>query len=103
MASCLLWPCRDPELLILCILNHVINIQSSNAEPFTRLVHASKKDDVYFQLEIGRKFFEWERIGSCISSSLSLINHSCDPNCIRFFMGDHIVLVASRHIFQVFH
>ncbi len=51
--------------------------------------------------QVGRQFFEWERIGSCISSSLSLVNHSCDANATRFFMGDQIVLVAIRHIAKV--
>ena len=42
---------RGPETLILNILNHLLNIQSSNAEPFTRLV-TSNTNNVYFQVWI---------------------------------------------------
>jgi len=96
-------PIREPERLILCMLNHLINVQQANAEPFTRLVGATaasadEASRVYFKLDVGKRFFEWERVGSCISPSLALVNHSCDANAVRFFIGDHIALVASRFI-----
>ncbi len=91
---------RESERLVLCLLNHLINIQCCNSEPFTRLVGATRggSSDVRFQVEIGRRFFEWEVIGRCVSASLALVNHSCDANAVRFFAGDHVVLAAAKRI-----
>ena len=41
-------------------------------------------------------------MGSAISSSLSLINHSCDANSVAFFVGEQILVTPIRHIEQVY-
>ena len=40
-------------------------------------------------------------MGQSLSSSLALINHSCDPNCIQFHVGQYAILVPMRRIAEV--
>lgn len=89
---------KEPEALILYILNHLINTQSHNATPFMRLVECADASNVCIKQDVGRRYFRWEYLGSSISSSLALINHSCDPNCIQFHVGRYAVLVPIRKI-----
>ncbi|XP_059084341.1 SET and MYND domain-containing protein 4-like [Tigriopus californicus] len=89
---------KEPEALILYILNHLINTQSHNSTPFMRLVECADASNVCIKQDVGRRYFRWEYLGSSISSSLALINHSCDPNCIQFHVGRYAVLVPIRKI-----
>eukprot|EP00094_Tigriopus_californicus_P003674 TCALIF_03535-PA protein Name:"Similar to SMYD4 SET and MYND domain-containing protein 4 (Pongo abelii)" AED:0.19 eAED:0.19 QI:0/0.66/0.28/0.85/1/1/7/0/530 len=92
---------KEPEALILYILNHLINTQSHNSTPFMRLVECADASNVCIKQDVGRRYFRWEYLGSSISSSLALINHSCDPNCIQFHVGRYAVLVPIRKISAV--
>ena len=49
--------CREPEVLILNILNHLINTQSHNSTPFMRLIEAARSDNVCIKQDVGRRFF----------------------------------------------
>lgn len=42
--------------------------------------------------------FSMESIGCGIYSSMAFLNHSCNPNTIKYWEGDRMVLVASRTI-----
>ncbi|XP_023326763.1 SET and MYND domain-containing protein 4 isoform X2 [Eurytemora carolleeae] len=44
--------------------------------------------------------FRMESIGSALYTSLAFLNHSCDPNTIKYFVGNTVFLVASRPILQ---
>ena len=44
--------------------------------------------------------FRMESIGSALYTSLAFLNHSCDPNTIKYFVGNTVFLVASRPIQQ---
>ena len=44
--------------------------------------------------------FRMESIGSALYTSLAFLNHSCDPNTIKYFIGDTVYLVAGRPILQ---
>ena len=39
-----------------------------------------------------------EPIGSGVYTNTAFLNHSCDPNTIKYFEADRLVLVASRPI-----
>ena len=39
-------------------------------------------------------------IGSAIYPTLALLNHSCDPNVMKFFRGSEVVVVAKRNIYK---
>ena len=73
------------EKLILQILHHLIAVQCFNSQKISELAHEKSK-------------FNWEGIGTSINSSISLINHSCDPNTFLFNMNKTSVLIASKHI-----
>ena len=38
------------------------------------------------------------RLGTCIYAAASLMNHSCDPNCIQTFHGSTLVIKAMKEI-----
>ena len=42
--------------------------------------------------------FSMESIGCAIYTSMAFLNHSCNPNTIKYWEGDRIVLVASQPI-----
>ena len=42
--------------------------------------------------------YEQMRLGSAIYPTVSLINHSCDPNCIQTFQGNTVVIKATKAI-----
>ena len=42
--------------------------------------------------------FSMEPIGSAIYASFAFLNHSCNPNTIKYWEGDRMVLVASQPI-----
>lgn len=39
-----------------------------------------------------------ETVGTALYSSMAFLNHSCDPNTVKYFEGDRLVLVALRPI-----
>lgn len=49
--------------------------------------NALSVNDTYFHI-----------IGTALCAETSFINHSCDPNCVLFFDGNILKLVALRHI-----
>ena len=44
------------------------------------------------------KLWKNRPIGTAIYPALALLNHSCDPNIIKYFRGPTVVAVASRAI-----
>ena len=42
--------------------------------------------------------FSMESIGNAIYSSFAFLNHSCNPNTIKYWEGDRMVVVASQAI-----
>ena len=44
------------------------------------------------------KLWKNRPIGTAIYPALALLNHSCDPNIIKYFKGPIVVAVASRAI-----
>jgi len=42
--------------------------------------------------------FSMESIGCAIYTSMAFLNHSCNPNTIKYWEGDRIILVASQPI-----
>ena len=50
------------------------------------------------QAVIKEQTFSMEPIGSALYSSIAFFNHSCNPNTIKYWEGDRIVVVASQPI-----
>ena len=46
------------------------------------------------------KSWNTARIGTGIYPALALLNHSCNPNILKYFNGSTVVAVASRTIFK---
>ena len=50
------------------------------------------------QAVIKDQTFSMEPIGSALYASIAFLNHSCNPNTIKYWEGDRMVLVASQPI-----
>ena len=78
----------DPkEKFILKLINHLIAVQCFNHQQVT-------------ELAIIKKQYKWEVIGASLHPSLSLVNHSCEPNTFNFNINQTSILIANRHIHQ---
>ena len=73
------------ERLMLRLLQHLVLVMVHNALPLRSLI-----------TEPGKYF--WERMGLALNTSLSLLNHNCDPNAFVFHLEKQALLVASTHI-----
>ena len=70
---------------MLRLLQHLVLVMVHNALPLRSLI-----------TEPGKYF--WERMGLALNTSLSLLNHNCDPNAFVFHLEKQALLVASTHI-----
>ena len=52
------------------------------------------------QAVIKDQTFSMESMGSALYASIAFLNHSCNPNTIKYWEGDRMVLVASQPIRQ---
>ena len=78
----------DPkEKFILKLINHLIAVQCFNHQQVT-------------ELAVIKKQYKWEVIGASLHPSLSLVNHSCEPNTFNFNINQTSILIANRHIHQ---
>ena len=79
---------RD-ETFILEILLHLMNVASTNSIEVG-----------LFQVDPDKSALEGrvDLVGSSLDVSLGLLNHSCDPNTIRFNSNGRVVLMANRTI-----
>lgn len=84
------------------ILYKLVNVQSYNSQPFLRLIDAQPFEGINFKEEVGLiNPFKWARMGSAIYPTLALVNHSCDSNCIRVFIGKKAALITTRVVPEV--
>ena len=49
-------------------------------------------------LSVENTQFCMEAVGTAIYANMAFLNHSCDPNTIKYFEGSRVVLVATRPI-----
>ncbi len=91
----------EAEHLILTVLYKLINVQTHNAQPFQRLIEARPFEGVNFREDHLVNPFKWARMGSAIYPTLALVNHSCDSNCIRVFIGKKAALITTRVVTAV--
>ena len=77
------------EMMIAKLLTHIMNVSSTNAHEFGR-----------FQSEGQPNLMEGSvyPVGGTLTPSMVLLNHSCDPNTIRYQNGKNTILMANRTI-----
>ena len=73
------------EKFVLKLINHLIAVQCFNHQQVT-------------ELAVIKKQYKWEVIGASLHPSLSLVNHSCEPNTFNFNINQTSILIANRHI-----
>ena len=73
------------EKFILKLIHHLIAVQCFNHQQVT-------------ELAVIKNQYKWEVIGASLHPSLSLVNHSCEPNTFRFNINQTSILIANRHI-----